>query len=98
MASLGNNPRRTNAVRPYKRPKVDLDELPPDYMALLSLLMGFAGLRYRLAAWGALFCCMSSFANMKYSEMDVKQMLCSAVFAIMGLFVNYFGKGARVAQ
>ena len=46
-AQLENNPRRPNAVRPYKRPKIDLDELPPDYMALLSLLLGFAGLKYR---------------------------------------------------
>jgi hypothetical protein len=69
------------------------DEPPMDWMALLSLLLGVAGLllKIKLAAWLALFCCLSSVASMKRKDRDFKQILSSVLFAVMGLIMAYFG-------
>uniref|UniRef100_A0A7S2Y0W3 Protein Asterix n=1 Tax=Fibrocapsa japonica TaxID=94617 RepID=A0A7S2Y0W3_9STRA len=87
------NPRNPNMIRRFYREKLDPDQLPPDYIALLSLVFGIMGLmlKYKLCAWLSVFCCMSSMANIKNSEMDIKQIACSVMFAMMGLFMNYFG-------
>ena len=37
----------------------------------------------------SLFCCINSLTNLKHHDSDLKQILCSAVFAVMGLVSNY---------
>jgi len=62
-----------------------------DWMALVSLLLGAAGLmlRYKLCAWLAVFACLSSIVNQRRRDMDFKQIICSLLFSIMGLLMNY---------
>mmetsp|Transcript_24491 Transcript_24491/g.48661 ORF Transcript_24491/g.48661 Transcript_24491/m.48661 type:complete len:99 (-) Transcript_24491:51-347(-) len=88
------DPRRPQAVKPYMKEQIDPDQLPPDFYALLALIFGVIGLmmRQKMYAWLSLFCCLGSIANLKSAEMDVKQIVCSVAFAVMGIFVNYFGK------
>ena len=64
------------------------DEPPADWLSLASLILGVLGLmmRYKLCAWLALFCCMSSIANMRKKDMDFKQVFCSILFATMGTY------------
>jgi hypothetical protein len=73
------DPKRPAAVRSYKREKLSPEDLPPDYYALLSLVMGIIGfvMKHKLCAWGALFACMGSIANVKMAQLDMKQMSCS---------------------
>ncbi|CAN0011853.1 unnamed protein product [Heterosigma akashiwo] len=93
---MSTDPRRPNAVHKFYREKLDQEQLPPDYIALLSLVFGIMGLmlKYKLCAWLSVFCCMASMANIKSSEVDIKQVACSLMFALMGLFMNYFGPAA----
>ena len=84
--------KRPEKVYKYLKERVDPDQLPPDYVALLSLLCGICGLmlKYKLLAWFALFFCLCSIATVKQSEMDMKQLACTVTFAVMGLVMNYF--------
>ncbi|EKX32475.1 hypothetical protein GUITHDRAFT_82283 [Guillardia theta CCMP2712] len=85
--------KRPDLVRPYTPPPpIPQEELPPDYMALLSLLFGLLGLllKYKICSWLALYACLSSVANVKKSEVDLKQIASSLIFALMGLSMNYF--------
>ena len=74
-----NDPKRPGAVRSYRREKLSPEQLPPDYYALLSLLMGIVGfmMKYKLCAWISLFACMASIANVKTAHIDMKQIACS---------------------
>jgi len=89
MASSGD-PKVATRIRRYER-KVNPEELPADWLALASLVFGVMGLmmRYKFAAWLALFTCMGSVANMSKQEMDLKQVFCAVLFAVMGLVMNY---------
>mmetsp|Transcript_25692 Transcript_25692/g.89495 ORF Transcript_25692/g.89495 Transcript_25692/m.89495 type:complete len:112 (-) Transcript_25692:85-420(-) len=96
------DPRMPDKVTALPEEKVNQDDLPPDWMAILSLIFGICGLwlRYKWAAWGALFTCIASLANMKPAEIDFKQVAASVTFAIMGLVMNYAApqpKGAAAA-
>ena len=84
-----DDPRRPGV--PYTAPPLDPDALPSDYMALLSVLFGMIGLMFRIKifAWMAAFTCISSMSTVRFDELDVKQVVCSVIFAIMGLLVNY---------
>ena len=74
-----NDPKRPAAVRSYWREKLEPEQLPPDYYALLSLVMGIIGfvMKHKLCARGALFACMASVANVKTAQIDMKQIACS---------------------
>jgi hypothetical protein len=78
MADLAGDPRVAAKVVPFKL-KVNPEELPADFMALFSLVFGVMGLmlRYKFAAWGALFCSIASVTNMRKAEIDFKQIFCS---------------------
>eukprot|EP00741_Cyanophora_paradoxa_P015427 tig00020875_g14890.t1 len=93
----GGDPRKPSAEKRYVERKLNDDELPADYLSLLSLLNGMVGLwmRQRIFAWLALFCTLSSLANIRWSTVDPKQLLCSVTFAITGLILNYFGPAAQ---
>jgi len=82
------DPRNPDAI---KVQPAKFEEPPPDWMSLLSLLFGVAGLmlKIKLVSWIALFCCISSLANMKQSELDVKQLVCSITFTLLALFMSY---------
>eukprot|EP00456_Euglypha_rotunda_P039307 TRINITY_DN30250_c0_g1_i1.p1 TRINITY_DN30250_c0_g1~~TRINITY_DN30250_c0_g1_i1.p1 ORF type:complete len:102 (+),score=11.02 TRINITY_DN30250_c0_g1_i1:33-308(+) len=87
-------------VKNYQQ-KTNPDDLPADWLALASLIFGVLGLmmRYKVCAWLALFACMGSIANMKKMDMDMKQIFCSVLFAVMGLIMNYFGlKSTKAAS
>jgi len=92
------DPRSTAVIKRYDV-KTNPEELPADWLALASLVFGILGLmmRYKLCAWLALFACIGSIANMKTQEMDTKQILCSILFAVAGLFMNYFGPKPMIA-
>jgi len=89
---MKSDPRMVSRIHRYEY-RVNPDELPADWLALASLIFGIMGLmmRYKLCAWFALFACLGNIANMKSQEIDVKQILCSILFAVAGLFMNYFG-------
>jgi len=85
--------RRPDLIKPYiPPPPVHQEDLPPDYLALLSLIFGLVSItaKYKIAAWAGLFALLASMANVKKSEMDLKQITCSVTFSTMGLFMIYF--------
>lgn len=85
-----DDPRRPPG-RAYTPVVLNPEELPPDYMALASVVLGIVGLmlKYKVCAWLALIACLSSVATVRYAELDVKQVVCSITFALMGLAMNY---------
>ena len=91
--SSSDDPRRPPG-RPYAARPVNPEELPPDYMALASVLLGIVGLmlKYKACAWLALVACISSVATVRAPELDVKQVVCSITFALMGLVMNYLAR------
>eukprot|EP00245_Coleochaete_scutata_P005538 TRINITY_DN19176_c0_g1_i2.p1 TRINITY_DN19176_c0_g1~~TRINITY_DN19176_c0_g1_i2.p1 ORF type:complete len:113 (+),score=24.09 TRINITY_DN19176_c0_g1_i2:104-442(+) len=87
------DPRMPSAAKPYKAPIINPDDLPPDYSSLLAILFGIVGvmLRHKWGPWVALLFCVQSLGNMKNYEHDLKQIVCAATFAIMGMMTIYFG-------
>ena len=43
----------------------------------------------KFAAWGALFCCLASLANMKSGDLQGKHILTSLMFSIFCIFSTY---------
>mmetsp|Transcript_11465 Transcript_11465/g.22528 ORF Transcript_11465/g.22528 Transcript_11465/m.22528 type:complete len:113 (+) Transcript_11465:90-428(+) len=92
IADAHDDPRRGGAaVRPWKETPPDMDQLPPDYMSLLSLMLGLLAylLTSPILAWTSVFFCLSSLANMKASQVDAKQNLCTLSCVLFGLLVNH---------
>jgi hypothetical protein len=91
MECEGDPRRGGTALRPFKRVQLDLDQLPPDYTSLLSLMLGLLAflLETPLCAWVSLVCLLSSLANLKRSTIDVKQIICTVTCVSLGLWVNY---------
>jgi hypothetical protein len=86
------DPRRGgSAVHEFKRVSLDLDQLPPDYTSLLSLMLGLLAYLFEtpLLAWMSLAGLLSSLANLKRSSVDVKQILCNLTCVLLGFYVNY---------
>ena len=98
MEKQASNKIRPEKAEPYSRKPYDPEdpELPPDWMALLSLLFGIAGffMKYKWCSWVAILCSCMSFTNSRTIEFDTKQQLMSFLFAIAGLGINYFGPHA----
>merc|ERR1711934_1031601 len=88
---MSNNRKRPDLIRPYVPIKATADELPPDYMALLSLLFSIAGLTMKIkgCTWISILCCISSLGKIKSSEADFKQIMCTVTFAILGVVMLY---------
>mmetsp|Transcript_18362 Transcript_18362/g.29880 ORF Transcript_18362/g.29880 Transcript_18362/m.29880 type:complete len:112 (+) Transcript_18362:513-848(+) len=80
------------SVNEYVPDKLDLDQLPPDYMSLLALMFGL--LAYLLVtpvfSWMSLLCWLSSLANMSYTLFDFRQIVCATTCVCLGLYANYF--------
>eukprot|EP01089_Gocevia_fonbrunei_P015395 TRINITY_DN4500_c0_g1_i1.p1 TRINITY_DN4500_c0_g1~~TRINITY_DN4500_c0_g1_i1.p1 ORF type:complete len:103 (+),score=8.52 TRINITY_DN4500_c0_g1_i1:67-375(+) len=95
--NIESDPRRPNEERVFAILPSTQDEPPTDYMALLSLVLGLMGLmlKYRIFVLQSLVCCVISLANMKYAEMDVKQLLSAMVLVVMGLIMAYVGPQAK---
>jgi len=74
------------------------EEKPQDYMILVAFLFGFLGLilKYRIFVLQSAFCCVMSFANMRYADYDFKQGISLALISVMGLFMAYLGPQARM--
>lgn len=89
--SQANDPRRPQEEKKYKRPVLNAESQPPDAMLILALIFGIVALlmKFKLAAWASLFCCISSLANMKSELMDFKHIISSVTFAVMGLIASY---------
>jgi len=92
----GGDPRRPGTEVSYVRPRVSVEEQPPDFVAILGMFAGMYGMimKSKLGCWIALLSCVNSLTTLKQHEADVKQILSMAVFAVMGLVSNYFGKKA----
>mmetsp|Transcript_18733 Transcript_18733/g.45087 ORF Transcript_18733/g.45087 Transcript_18733/m.45087 type:complete len:121 (+) Transcript_18733:145-507(+) len=92
--SVSNRVRRPDLIKPYvEPPRPNVDELPPDFLATFSLIMGLTGMMMKIkwASWLSLLACVGSFCTVKRSEIDLKHMMCSFSFAIMGL-ANTYGR------
>eukprot|EP01006_Ploeotia_vitrea_P011794 TRINITY_DN3131_c0_g1_i1.p1 TRINITY_DN3131_c0_g1~~TRINITY_DN3131_c0_g1_i1.p1 ORF type:complete len:113 (+),score=18.11 TRINITY_DN3131_c0_g1_i1:33-341(+) len=84
--------KRPEAERKYTKPQFNTEDLPPDWIALISLILGIVGMmfRYKIAAWISVFFCLGALVNVKYSEADLKQFLSCIAFSTVGLVINYF--------
>lgn len=100
MAPKESDPRRPDRVRPIKRAEINVDELPPDLLTFGSIGFGLVGMlmRSRLTSFAACLCCLGMLSNMRYAEVDVKQVLTSVTFAVSGLCLNHYAytQGAAI--
>ena len=79
------DPRRVDRIHHWGLESVDPDQFPPDYFALLSLVLGFIGVvtASKAAALLGLFFSVASVANVQKSSMDIKQLATSVLFSIV---------------
>eukprot|EP00290_Baffinella_frigidus_P026923 CAMPEP_0180249750 /NCGR_PEP_ID=MMETSP0987-20121128/37482_2 /TAXON_ID=697907 /ORGANISM="non described non described, Strain CCMP2293" /LENGTH=120 /DNA_ID=CAMNT_0022218069 /DNA_START=105 /DNA_END=467 /DNA_ORIENTATION=- len=92
--SVSNRVRRPDLIKPYvEPPRPNVDELPPDFLATFSLIMGLTGMMMKMM-------CSFSFAIMGLANTYGRNrpiceardvMMCSFSFAIMGL-ANTYGR------
>mmetsp|Transcript_39551 Transcript_39551/g.87988 ORF Transcript_39551/g.87988 Transcript_39551/m.87988 type:complete len:130 (+) Transcript_39551:131-520(+) len=89
-AATAGDPKRPNEVKRYVPPKYD-PEANPDVMLIGATMLGMFGLwfKVRMASWGALIMVLSSVLNMKSGQYDMKQLVMTSTFAIMGLAAAY---------
>ncbi|KAI9591376.1 hypothetical protein BDF19DRAFT_455261 [Syncephalis fuscata] len=88
------DPRRPEAIVKYHQPKIDPEDVDPDYYGFLGMILSMiaAILRHKWAAWGGLFCCILGLMNEKTSTRDMgmgMQAFTSLLFAIMALLLQY---------
>eukprot|EP00658_Telonema_sp_P-2_P069277 TRINITY_DN5841_c0_g1_i4.p3 TRINITY_DN5841_c0_g1~~TRINITY_DN5841_c0_g1_i4.p3 ORF type:complete len:112 (-),score=41.13 TRINITY_DN5841_c0_g1_i4:292-627(-) len=78
-------------IKEYIPKTIAAEDIPPDFMALLSLILSIAGLtiKSKYCTLGALLACVSSIGKYKSSEADLKQLVCTVTFAIMGTVMMY---------
>ena len=83
----------------WKRETIDQDDLPPDYAALVAMIASIVGvtLKHKIVSWIAIFGCLHSIATLHYERMDLKQIICCALFATSGLALSYFAPPGTVA-
>ncbi|EFN59709.1 hypothetical protein CHLNCDRAFT_133268 [Chlorella variabilis] len=88
---VSGDPRRPAEIRKYQRPKVNLDEQPPDMFLLMALALGLVSLVFKakMPAWGSLLLCLCAVANGKAGHSDFKQYVSSLTFSIFGLVSSY---------
>mmetsp|Transcript_4369 Transcript_4369/g.8953 ORF Transcript_4369/g.8953 Transcript_4369/m.8953 type:complete len:115 (-) Transcript_4369:203-547(-) len=81
-------------IKPYRRVKRTNDEISPDFLAILALLLGILGSmsKNKLAAWGAVFVSASSFVNIRRGEVDYMQLVCSYSFSALSLIACYLAR------
>lgn len=84
---------RNKANEHENMPDKIAEEKTPDYMIMIAMLFGLAGmmLRMKMMSWFALFFCLSAYFNHRKTEGDLKQLVTTSLFIVMGLFMNYFG-------
>jgi len=87
---LADDPRDISAVKPFNRPKLKDDELPPDLWALGALVFGVCGsmLHWKGCAWVAVIFATAAMCNKRVYDSDWKQIWTSVMFAFSGLFIN----------
>ncbi|KAL4449438.1 hypothetical protein ABPG77_007082 [Micractinium sp. CCAP 211/92] len=88
---VSGDPRRPAEAHKYERPKVNLDEQPPDMFLLMGLALGLLSLIFKakIPAWGSLALCLCGVANAKSGHSDIKQFVSSITFALFGLVSSY---------
>jgi len=93
MANINKD--ESKAIK-YHRDVIAPDDLPPDYMGLLSLLAGLIALfmKSKVASWFAIFLWLNSVATAKSANMDWKNTFISFIFSLASLAINYFGPQA----
>ncbi|KAL6046683.1 Protein Asterix [Balamuthia mandrillaris] len=98
-SKIGGDPRRPAEERKFNLSTRNPEE-NPDYISMLSLMLGLFGLlmKYRIFSLASFTCCIIAVANMKYSEVDVKQLISCFVISTMGIFMAYFGAQAKQFQ
>eukprot|EP00386_Alphamonas_edax_P016285 GDKI01049730.1.p2 GENE.GDKI01049730.1~~GDKI01049730.1.p2 ORF type:complete len:102 (+),score=31.54 GDKI01049730.1:95-400(+) len=89
--AVGGDPRDPSKIKEYRPSPVNTEENIEWFMFLAVIFAMLAILfRVKFAAWCALYCVLSSFATLKHSEADYKQLFMSLMFSTMSLFMNYF--------
>jgi len=93
---MPRDPRRP-ATTTFKFKELDAEEKAPDMMSIMAVIFGLMGLllKYRMFVWQSVVCCMISLANMRTSDIDIKQITSSFSIGIMGLVMAYVGPGAK---
>jgi len=73
-------------------------DLTPDYMALLSMLCGMAGLLLKIQPISllSLLFCVVSLANLKSENMEIKAVFSSVSIAVMAIVMSYREDIARL--
>jgi len=92
----GGDPRRAATTRFTLKPPGSQDS-SPDIMSIMAIMFGLSGLllKYRLFVWQAVVCCLMSLANMKTSDIDIKNITSSLSIGVMGLMMAYVGPNAK---
>ena len=87
----GSDPRRPQAAQPLNRDLINDDTRVPDGMHMAAMACGVAALilKMKAAAWASIFCALSALANMPHEGSEVKQMITTMTFAVMGLVSSY---------
>ncbi|RKP07997.1 hypothetical protein THASP1DRAFT_30198 [Thamnocephalis sphaerospora] len=88
------DPRRPEAIVKYHMPKVDPEDMDPDYYGFLGMVLGMiaAVMRHKWAAWIGLFCCILGLMNEKTSTRETAlgmQAFTSLLFSLMALVLQY---------
>ncbi|KAI9341436.1 hypothetical protein BDR26DRAFT_934041 [Obelidium mucronatum] len=91
MGRRTTDPRRPEAVIPYKQPKISAEDADPDFFGLLSLLGAFAGLvfRQKYAVWISLTSAIISQLTGKLTEREHRQGSGTIAFTCMGVLMLY---------
>jgi len=92
MSSAAADPRNPQNEKTTLPERV-IEEKPTDYMAMLAMLCGLFGmmLKVKIGSWLAVLFCLSAFFNNRKTEGDMKQIVTTSLFSVLGLFMNYFG-------
>jgi len=85
------DPRRPDRICVPKRVVLKEDDYPIQWFAILSLLCGMGSIffRHKLFGWVACFCCAGHLSTLRFSQIDLRQLLAAVMFSIMSLVVNY---------
>jgi len=91
QVKVSGDPRRPNEINKYKPARAG-EDATGGIMLLLGMGLGFAGFLFKIkaCAWGALLCCIANAANVSSADMDMKQIISTAVFSLFALTSAYF--------
>ncbi|PXF47057.1 Protein Asterix [Gracilariopsis chorda] len=79
------DPRDEKRITALKVIPVPVEQLPPDYYALLALMFAFAAVltKVKMHSWLTFLFCVSSLANQRFSCTDLKNNLAFAALIVL---------------